>query len=45
MIDLVQCGALTEVRALRVARLMRKANPTHITEELLDQFARLVKRR
>ncbi len=40
MIDLVYCGALTEARALRVVRMMQKANPTHITEKLVDQFHR-----
>jgi predicted nucleic acid-binding protein len=43
MIDLVQSGTLTEARALRVAKLIRKANPTHITEALLDEFGNQLK--
>ena len=38
MIDLVHAGVLTEARALKVATMIRTANPTHITADLLDRF-------
>lgn len=44
MIDLVHAGVLSEGRALRVAQMIRKANPMHITETLLEEFRSRLRR-
>ncbi len=45
MVDLVHAGVLSEARALKVARAIRAANPTHITAALLDRFRARLKQR
>ena len=40
MVDLVRLGAMDRRRATAIARQMRKANPTHINERVLERFSR-----
>lgn len=43
MIELVHSGAMTESRAMRVARMIHDANPTHINQALLEDFQRRIR--
>jgi hypothetical protein len=44
MVDLVHAGVLSEARALKVATQIRQANPSHITNALMERFRSQVRR-
>lgn len=45
MVDLVHAEVLAEARARRIAAAIQRANPTHITADLMDRFRARLKER